>query len=74
VVFGDRAEGSYLEEDGISFDYEAGQFNLFQMQYRDGEMSCQPLALGYGAPPREFYVARKDVRANAQKNKFEISV
>ncbi len=74
VVFGDRAEGSYLEEDGISFDYEAGQFNLFQMQYRDGEMACQPLALGYGAASREFYVACKDVSTNAQKRRFEISV
>ncbi len=72
VVFGERAEGSYLEEDGISFDYEAGQFNLFQVQYRDGEMSCQPLALGYRAPVREFYVASKDVRANASKTKFSI--
>ncbi len=73
VVFGEKAEGSYLEEDGISFDYEAGRFNLFQMQYRQGKIECQPLSLGYGISGREFYYSLKDVSPEAQKHKFELS-
>lgn len=72
VVFGDTAEGSYLEEDGLSFGYEAGEFNLFQMTYRNKEFACQPLALGYPAPPREFFIAHKDVSPSARKTKFSI--
>lgn len=72
VVFGETAEGSYLEEDGISFEYENGQFNLFQMQYRHGQMHCQPLSVGYGAPDREFFVAVQDVGVNAKRTKFDI--
>ncbi len=74
VVFGEQAEGSYLEEDGISFDYEEGQFNLFQIQYQKGEMTCQPLAMGYGASGRQFFTALKDVSPNARRTPFEISL
>lgn len=71
VVFGENAEGSYLEEDGISLDYETGQFNLFQMQFYDGKLACQALALGFPAMRREFFVSRGDVSSNADRVKFE---
>jgi len=73
VVFGQSAEGSYLEEDGISFDYEAGEFNLYQIQFRKGQLAAQPLSMGYAAPERQFFMSRQDVSPDAARTKFAIS-
>lgn len=73
VAFGKNAEGSYLEEDGISTDYENGEFNLYRMQFVDGQMSAQTLSNGFIAPLREFFVSSGDTSVDAKSVRFELS-
>ncbi|HEY9785512.1 MAG TPA: TIM-barrel domain-containing protein [Candidatus Obscuribacterales bacterium] len=54
AVYGCQAEGSYYEDDGISFDYEFGCFNEWQLTYKNGKFESKPTHMGFGAPSREF--------------------
>jgi alpha-glucosidase len=39
-VYGEHASGSYFEDDGITFDYETGKYNEFELSFQSGEFHC----------------------------------
>lgn len=38
-IYGNQASGTYFEDDGISFDYEKGKYNEYQLSYAQGKLS-----------------------------------
>ncbi|MBX9667193.1 MAG: glycoside hydrolase family 31 protein [Candidatus Obscuribacterales bacterium] len=54
-VWGDHAMGLYLDDDGISFEYEEDGYNEWLLRYDNGQFSSNLANFGYIAPEREYY-------------------
>lgn len=54
-VYGERAIGLYLEDDGLSFEYETDGYNEWLLRYENGTFAAQLANYEYIAPDRHFY-------------------
>ena len=54
-IWGDKAIGLYLDDDGISFEYEEDGYNEWLLRWENGEFKSDLVNFGYIAPQREYY-------------------
>lgn len=54
-AWGDNAIGLYLEDDGISFEYEEEGYNEWLLRVEDGEFKSDLVNHGYIAPERKYF-------------------
>lgn len=54
--YGERAIGLYLEDDGISYEYETGGYNEWLLRFEEGEFIPVAASYEYIAPDRDYYV------------------
>jgi alpha-glucosidase len=54
LCYGDKAEGTYFEDDGISFDFEKGNYNEWNITVNGGTFSASAAHKKYKAPSRTF--------------------
>lgn len=43
-VFGETASAKYFEDDGISFEYEKGKYNEYDLSFAGGKFAAKPLS------------------------------
>lgn len=70
-VYGDRARGYYIEDDGISFGYQHGDYGEWSLLFENGELSSQRKNSSNFVPIRKFAV--KSSAAGAQSKGFSLS-
>jgi hypothetical protein len=54
--YGERAIGLYLEDDGVSFEYETDGYNEWLLRVENGQFSANLAQYEYIAPDRHFYI------------------
>lgn len=54
-AYGDNASSTYFEEDGISFDYEQGKYNEFELSVKNGEFHCTTIKRNFDSAHRYKY-------------------
>ena len=54
-VYGEKAAGKHYEDDGISFDYENGAYNEFNISFSNGKMELSPVHIGFEASNQLSY-------------------
>lgn len=54
-IFGENASGIYFEDDGITFDYERGKYNEYQISFNQGKFSRDIVHKGFGSSHRYSY-------------------
>ncbi len=52
--YGTSAKGTFIEDDGDSFDYEHGTYNEWRIKVDDGKFVAQPVELGFDSRRRSF--------------------
>lgn len=58
-AYGDYATGVYIEDDGITLDFEKGSYNEWQLEFSEGALRARKVHSGYGTPERDYFVANK---------------
>lgn len=46
-IYGDKASGVFFEDDGISWDYEKGGYNEYELVYTDGKFTANKVHGGF---------------------------
>jgi alpha-glucosidase len=54
-IWGEQAIGLYLDDDGISFEYEEDGYNEWLVRFENGEFRSDLVNFGYISPEREYY-------------------
>jgi alpha-glucosidase len=58
-VYGDTARGVYIEDDGISMDFQTGGYNEWQLEFADGGLMARKVNAGYKIPNREYFFSQR---------------
>ncbi|HEY9677411.1 MAG TPA: TIM-barrel domain-containing protein [Drouetiella sp.] len=58
--FGESGKGTFIEDDGNSFDYEQGQFNEWRIKVDNGAFVAQPVELGFDSIRKSFKLQYKE--------------
>lgn len=67
--FGKSGKGIFVEDDGLSFDYENGDYNEWRLKVDEGQFTAQPVELGFDSMRSNY-----QLRCNGKTESVTLSI